>query len=228
MGNSKFIAIEGLDGSGKSTQIALLKDRLADNGIVTRFIHFPRTEEGVYGDLIARFLRGEFGDAKTVHPQMVALLFALDRLAAAGQIKEWLAQGDYVLVDRYVLSNVAFQCAKLSEAAERLRLTDWIFNFEFEHNQIPKPDLSIFLDVPFEFTTKALSDRRKADDRNYLKGQEDVHEKDLGLQQAVLVEYKRLLVSQTDIKAIQCFDKEGKMRPVAAIQQDIRGLLGLN
>ena len=76
----KFIVIEGLDGCGKSTQVRLLQQKLEADGTAHRFIHFPMLNQGVYGNLTAEFLRGEFGSLEEVHPKLVALLFANDRL----------------------------------------------------------------------------------------------------------------------------------------------------
>ena len=90
---NQFVAIEGLDGSGKSTQIELLLTYLHNKGVETRFIHFPRHNDGVFGTLISKFLRGEFGNVSQVHPQLVALLFAEDRKDFAKTIREWLSNG---------------------------------------------------------------------------------------------------------------------------------------
>lgn len=118
----KIITIEGLDGAGKSTQIKLLTDRLTKMGIAYKFIHFPLMEKGVYGELVAEFLRGEFGALKNVHPKLVALLFAENRKEHIHKIKQWLAEGYLVILDRYVKSNIAFQCAKIEEEFEKEQL----------------------------------------------------------------------------------------------------------
>jgi dTMP kinase len=219
---SKFIAVEGLDGAGKSTQIALLTDYFNARGIETRFVHFPRSQDGgVFGDLIAKFLRGEFGDVKQVHPQLVALLFAEDRKAFAKTINEWQAAGHVVLVDRYVLSNIAFQCAKLNAEKEKEELREWINMFEYEHNNIPRPDLSFYLDVPFTFTEQALTERRSGEERKYLNGKEDIHEKDFSLQLAVKHEYEVLADTDDTITKITCYNTDNQMKSVADIHATI-------
>ena len=219
--NSRFIAIEGLDGAGKSTQINLLQQYFNHQGIETRFVHFPIVQEGVFGEMIARFLRGEFGEVKDVHPQLVALLFAEDRKAFSHTINEWLASGYVVLVDRYVLSNIAFQCAKLKTDKEKQELRDWINMFEYEYNRIPQPDLSVYLDVPFSFTEQALAQRRSGEDRKYLNGKDDIHEKDFSLQQAVKREYEILADTDATVTKIVCYDQDNKMRSVEEIHAAI-------
>jgi dTMP kinase len=214
---SKFIAIEGLDGSGKTTQINLLIKRLEESGVEIKFIHFPRVNKGIFGELIAKFLRGEFGNVKNVHPQLVALLFAEDRKEFASTIKKWLDEGYYVLVDRYVISNIAFQCAKVQDISEKTELKKWINELEYEHNKIPKPDLSIFLDVPFSFTNKSLTENRHGDERGYLNGKDDIHEKDIELQLAVKKEYDNVILFDKTIKRITCYDLNSNMKSVNEI-----------
>ena len=103
-----LVVLEGLDGAGKSTQVKKLRNHLESIFGEIEYIHFPRYDAPVYGDLISRFLRGDFGDNDTVHPQLVALLFAEDRHGAAPAMKEKLAEGGCVLLDRYVYSNIAY------------------------------------------------------------------------------------------------------------------------
>lgn len=218
---SGFIAIEGLDGSGKSTQIELLIRHLNENNIQTKFVHFPRVNEGVFGDLISKFLRGEFGDVSQVHPQLVAILFAEDRKDFSSTINDWLAKDYFVLVDRYVLSNIAFQCAKLKDESEKKYLRDWINEFEYQYNQIPKPDFSIYLDVPFEFIEQSLEERRIKKGRAYLNDKDDIHENDYSLQRAVKQEYDALCRFDPTIHTIHCMDSSNRMRSVDSIHHEI-------
>lgn len=212
-----FIVLEGLDGAGKSTQIALLRDFFARKGVESAYIHFPRFDAPVYGELIARFLRGEFGAADRVDPYLVALLFAGDRAEAAAQIGEWLAGGKVVILDRYVYSNIGYQCAKLPEGEPRRRLARWILDLEFGHNAIPRPDLSLFLDVPFAFTEHKLTSARRGDDRSYLQGAEDIHEASLALQRSVREVYLDAARSDETLRVVDCSDERGHMASPEAI-----------
>jgi dTMP kinase len=215
----RFVVIEGLDGSGKSTQLKLLRDYLKKAAIPFKYLHFPRLEEGVYGKLIARFLRGEMGANDRVDPYLVALIFAGDRTDAAGQIRQWIEDGFLVIVDRYVYSNIAFQCAKIELPEDRIRLRDWILEFEFSHNQLPKPDVNLYLNVPFEFTRQQLNDFRDGDDRAYLKGERDIHEENLDFQEKVQREYLSLHDHVDDLSLIECTDQHGAMLPPKAISE---------
>lgn len=207
----KFIVIEGLDGSGKSTQLKKLKSYLTDHSIHFQYLHFPRTDSKIYGDLIAKFLRGELGDIKTVNPYLIALIYAGDRNDAKQTINNWLNDGQLVLVDRYVYSNIAFQCAKLNNQDDRSNLSDWIKELEYNYFKIPKPALNIFLNVPFEFTMQNLTNQRDGSDRDYLKGKEDIHEKDIDFQRRVQDVYLYEAQFDSSLKIIQCIDEKGQM-----------------
>lgn len=200
----KIITVEGLDGSGKSTQIKLLKEKLESLGIAHQFIHFPMLNKGIYGTLVAEFLRGEYGSLETVHPKLVALLFAEDRKEHKQKLLTWLEQGYIIILDRYVKSNVAFQCAKVENDIQKSRLKEWILDFEFHHNALPKPEVSFFLDLPIELIAASLKTIRSGKDRSYLKGQEDIHETSLDFQKKVLAEYRLLLQESPHFYSIAC------------------------
>lgn len=207
-----LIVIEGLDGAGKSTQVKLLKEYINSKGLELKYIHFPRYDASIYGELIAKFLRGDFGAINQVHPQLVALLFAEDRRDASGIIKEWLNKGYCVLLDRYVYSNIAYQCSKMKNEAEREELRNWIFNTEFNVFGIPKPDINIFLDVPISFVDKKLKESRNDDDdRDYLNGKADIHEADIQFQIGVREIYMQQSIRDSNFIRVDCGDHQGNM-----------------
>ena len=218
-----LIVIEGLDGAGKSTQINRLDDYLTARGHRCRQLHFPRTESPVYGELIARFLRGELGDIHQVNPYLVALMYAGDRFDFKPMLENWLNNGDMVLLDRYVYSNVAYQCAKLKNSKESESLRQWILQLEFEYHKLPKPALNIFLDVPFMFTRQKLSDDRQGHERQYLHGKKDIHEADLDFQKRVREMYLSMSDADDFVK-IDCSDGQN-MLPVEQIFDLILNIL---
>ena len=206
-----FIVLEGLDGAGKSTQIKQLRQLLASRGIESEYVHFPRFDSPVFGELRARFLRGELGSVESVDPYIVALLFAGDRADMAPQIRAWQAEGKVVIVDRYVYSNIGYQCAKLATEEQRAKLKQWILDTEYGYYNIPRPDLSLFLDVPFAFTAKSLTEQRSGDDRAYLNGEKDIHESSLDLQQMVRNVYLEAAKSDEALQVIDCSNADGGM-----------------
>ena len=218
-----LIVIEGLDGAGKSTQINRLSEYLSARGHSCRLLHFPRTDSPVYGELIARFLRGELGDIHQVNPYLVALIYAGDRFDFKPTLENWLNSGDMVLLDRYVYSNVAYQCAKMGNNPDCSALREWILHLEFEYYQLPKPDLNIFLDVPFNFTRQKLTDDRKGNERQYLQGKKDIHEADLDFQESVRASYLSLSNLDGFVK-IDCSDGQ-EILPVDQIFSKIISVL---
>jgi len=207
----KLFVVEGVDGSGKSTQIRLLNEYFTKNGHSCEYLHFPRTDAPFFGELIARFLRGEFGSLVQVDPWLVAMLYAGDRKDASELISGWLKKGKIVLLDRYTYSNIAYQCAKLKESAEQEALMKWILDLEFSHFAIPRPDLNIFLDVPFSFTEKKLTDSRSGEDRSYLNGSNDIHEASLLFQKKVRDIYLKVSQSDNHLAVVNCSDNKGEM-----------------
>ena len=220
-----LIVLEGLDGAGKSTQVRKLREYLEAARPGLQYIHFPRYDAPVYGGLISEFLRGDFGSNEAVHPKLVALLFAEDRHGAAPGIKEVLRGGGTVLLDRYVYSNIAYQCAKLSDPDEAENLREWILNTEFGQFDLPRPDLNIFLDVPIGFVEKSLSAHRSGGDRNYLSGAQDIHEADIEFQKRVRAMYLRQASLDPSLIRVDCSDDEGRMLPPDAIFERIKAVV---
>lgn len=217
-----LIVLEGLDGAGKSTQVRMLRDYIREKEGSLEYIHFPRYDSPVYGGLISKFLRGDFGSLESVHPQLVALLFAEDRHSAAPAIRKALSEGATVLLDRYVYSNIAYQCAKLPDEARAEELREWIFKTEYEDFGIPKPDLNMFLNVPLDFIEKSLSSHRTGSERDYLEGSSDIHEADIEFQKRVCRMYLRQAELDPTFKAIDCSAPDGSMLPPEDIFLKIR------
>lgn len=209
----KLFVVEGVDGAGKSTQISLLKDFFIQKGYQCEYLHFPRTDAPYFGELIARFLRGEFGTLSEVNPWLVAMLYAGDRKDASAIIVDWLQKGRIVLLDRYTYSNIAYQCAKLNDIQEQKRLLIWIKELEFVHFAIPQPDLNLFLDVPFSFTEKKLSSSRTGESRSYLNGTRDIHEDSLLFQRKVREMYIRIAESDERLCVVDCSGGKDEMLP---------------
>jgi len=221
----KLFVIEGVDGAGKSTQIKMLHNFFAEKGYKCEYMHFPRTDNPYFGELIARFLRGEFGTLNEVDPYLVAMLYAGDRKDASEIIRNWLKEGKIVLLDRYTYSNIAYQCAKLADVKDQIRLMNWILSLEFNHFEIPKPDLNIFLDVPFGFTEEKLLDTRTGEDRNYLNGIKDIHEESLIFQKNVRDIYFRVAQNDDRLALVDCSTKNGEMLPPSEIFSFIVSIL---
>ena len=220
-----LIVLEGLDGAGKSTQVKRLADYLRQECGSLDFIHFPRYEAPVYGDLIGRFLRGAFGHIDQVHPQLVALLYAEDRHGAAPAIRKTLEGGGTVLMDRYVYSNIAYQCAKLEDPGERNRLRNWILETEFGVFGEPEPDLNLFLDVPIDFVAQRLAAGRNGHDRDYLAGGQDIHEADIRFQVRVREEYLRLCAGDAHLRRIDCAGADGAMASPDVVFDRVRAVV---
>jgi dTMP kinase len=220
-----LFVIEGVDGAGKSTQIKLLRDFFSEKGFKCEYLHFPRTDAPYFGELIGRFLRGEFGAIGDVDPYIVAMLYAGDRKDASEMIHSWLNAGKVVLLDRYTYSNIAYQCAKLKSIPEQEKLMQWILALEFSHFSIPRPDLNFFLDVPFAFTENKLTGARTGEDRSYLKGSRDIHEESLDFQKRVRDIYIRVSQSDNSLAMVNCSSSEATMLPPDEIFKIITGIL---
>ncbi len=128
----------------------------------------------------------------------------------AGTIRGWLSEGHVVIADRYVYSNIAFQCAKCTDGQDKVKLREWILDLEYTHFQIPKPDISLYLDVSSESAATAIRRDATRDERNYLNGAQDIHESNTGFQEKVQQEYLSLVNTQDDFQSIPCIGPDHK------------------
>lgn len=179
MKKGKLIVLDGIDGSGKATQTKLLERRLKREGIKVKTIDFPRYQKNFFGHLIGEALCGEFGDFIGVHPRIASVLYAADRFESRIQIESWLKQGYVVLADRYVSANQIHQGGKIGNPKKRNEYLKWLDTMEHKVFGTPRPDVVIYLDVPFEVSSLWIKKKVAQRKKEYLKGRKDVAEDNL-------------------------------------------------
>lgn len=185
-----LIVIEGADGTGKSTQLELLCDRLRRSGLDVVTYDFPHKVGTPIADLIGGFLNGRFGD---VTPEFLALAFSLDRLNSHDRLVQDMAAGRVVVCDRYVSSNIAFQSAKLQDYLRRDALRELLLWLEYELFKLPRPDMEFVMTADEKYFSQGEHLGRTPDTkRAYIGNGADVHENARPLQIAVNDFYSRL------------------------------------
>jgi dTMP kinase len=213
-GVARLIALEGIDGSGKGTQAALLRDALQQAGRTVTLLSFPRYKATRFGPKIGEFLNGKFGTLDQVHPTLVSLLFAGDRLESQPLIESSLAEFEFVICDRYVPSNIAHQAAKSNDRNE---LRTWIEFVEYDLYRLPRADLVIWLDVPVTCAQELILRKQK---RSYTEQAADLQEADSAYLEQVRQVYAGLAASDPRWRRIDACPN-GRLRETTDIAQEI-------
>ena len=210
----KLIVIEGLDGSGKSTQLELLLKNLRNSGVDCKSFSFPDYESDSSA-LVKMYLKGDFGDKPdSVNPFAAATFFSVDRYASYKQNWEsYYKNGGNVIVGRYTTSNAIHQTSKLPPEQWESYL-NWLYDFEYNLMGIPKPDLVVMLDMPTEVSQKLLTGRYNGDE-----SKKDIHERDV----AYLENCRKAAVftaKYSGWEIIDCAEKD-KPRSIESIAQEL-------
>ena len=217
----RLIVIEGLDGSGKATQAALLKKTLEDRGERVRAVSFPAYESDSSA-LVRMYLAGAFGSRpEDVNAYAASSFYAVDRYASFKT--DWggfYLEGGTVVADRYATSNAIHQCAKLPET-EWEQYLNWLNSYEYGLLGIPAPDAVIYLRTEPEVSQALMSARYGGDE-----GKKDIHEKDPGFQSRSL-KAADWCASVSGWLTVECLSG-GKMRSVEDIHREILGLLNID
>ena len=210
----KLIVIEGTDGSGKSTQFRLLTEAVAASGREFQKLVFPQYKEESSA-LIRMYLGGQFGDKPSdVNAYAASAFYAVDRYASYKKVwGEWYEQGGLVLSDRYTTSNAVHQASKEPEEKQGEFLR-WLYEFEYDKLGLPRPDLTIYLDVPTEYTEKLMRGREAATGTRA-----DIHEQDLTYL-ATCRKMGRAAAEYYGWTVIHCV-RDGEMRSIEDIHQEI-------
>lgn len=210
----KLIVIEGLDGSGKSTQLALLPQKLKEKGIETKTVSFPDYESDSSA-LIKMYLGGKFGkNPDDVNAYAASVFYTVDRYASyKTDWGKFYDNGGIIVSGRYTTSNAVHQTSKLDKSMWEDFL-DWLYDFEYNKVKIPKPDKVIFLDMPVEVSQKLLSTRYSGDE-----SKKDIHENNTEyLDRCRKAAYFTAKYSGWSV--INCA-KDGNPRTVEEISEDI-------
>lgn len=214
MMQGKLIVLEGIDGSGKSTQYRKLCERLSQEGKSFRALTFPRYQEESSA-LIRQYLSGAFGSKPgDVNAYAASTFYAVDRFASYKT--DWQSayeQGDLILCDRYTTSNACHQGSKL-RAEERQHYFDWLYDFEFRLLGLPKPDLVLYLDVDIDVSRRQMELRQRSTGT-----QADIHERDFAYLAACL-EAGRAACAHYGWHRIACV-RGASMRPIEEIHEEI-------
>lgn len=166
----KIIVIEGTDCSGKATQSKLLEERLNKEGKKCITVSFPcydtPTGKIVGGAYLGKpeICQSFFDDAVKLDPKIACLYYAADRKYNIGKVLEYVDKGYYVILDRYVTSNLAHQGCKIDDKDERFYMYEWIDKLEYWLLGLPKPDKTIFLHVPYDFSKELEKNRKSLDE----------------------------------------------------------------
>ena len=212
----KFIVLEGIDGSGKRTQIDALALAFARRGIAFSQVSFPNYG-GFFGKLVARYLNGEFGSLEAVDPHFSALLYAGDRLESKSAIETALAAGKTILADRYIGSNLAHQGARVPRE-KRQEFLSWLKELEYGVYGLPAEDLVVYLRVPVVEAHRLIGQKAA---RDYTKQRHDLHEADVSHLETAAEVYEDLSRQPNWLK-IDCFDASaGSLRAPAEIHEEI-------
>jgi dTMP kinase len=181
-----LIAIEGVDGAGKRTLSEGLRTSFEASGKSVTTLAFPRYGQSVTADIAAEALHGEHGDL-TSSVYAMALLFALDRAGAIGEIERLTRASDVVILDRYVASNAAYSAARLHEDAAGQAVA-WVHGLEYQRLGLPAPDWQVLLNVTAELAGERARSRAERDPTRA----RDSYERDDGLQQRTGAVYAEL------------------------------------
>lgn len=199
----KFIALEGIDGSGKRTQLEMLSCALLKRGVGHVTVSFPHYD-GFFGHMVARYLNGEFGSLSQVDAHFSALLYAGDRLENKAKLEDNLAQGKMIFADRYIGSNLAHQGSRVPrrQLAKFLR---WIEQLEYGVYGLPREDLVVYLRLP---AVKAQLMVGKKNARGYTRRRRDLQETNLAHLKAAADVYDRL-AERPNWRAVDCMSESG-------------------
>ncbi len=216
----KLVVIDGVDGSGKATQIDLLIKHLKKDGRKVRVIDFPEYYSNFFGAFVGHCLSEQYYNFVKIHPKIASVLYAADRFESKDKIKKWLSAGNIVIANRYASANQIHQGGKISNTQKRESFLKWLAEMEYKVFKIPKPDTIFYLSVPIPVVLKLIRERNNSGNRSYLGKKKDVHEKDVNFLENSRKTALWLSKTQKGWMKIECV-KEGVMKTREDIHEEI-------
>lgn len=207
--HGKFIVIDGIDGSGKTTQTKLLAEKIIRFGLDVKIADFPQYNTKSSG-LVEEYLSGKYGSAEKVGPYRASIFYACDRYDASFKIKKWLAEGKIVISNRYVTANMGHQGGKIKNPLERKHFFDWLHQLEYEIFNIPEPDLNIILHVEPKIS-KILAEQRQRQD--WLGKTNDIHQNSLDHLKRAEQTFLQIAQAYPNFTIIECTNKNEILPP---------------
>lgn len=219
MEKGKLFVVEGAcDGIGKSTQFALLKNRLESDGIKITNHHFP-SYNTYQGKPVEMYLSGIYGKPEELSPYFINCLYAMDRaITWQTKLKERYEAGDTILLDRYTTSSLIYQAALVEDIEERKTFVDFMSDFEYEKLGTKRPDAVIFLHAPFDLVTE-MRNRRK----NNAGVENDIYERDLALMKKIY-DNAMFIADYLNWDAIEC-SSGNSLKSIEEIHEDVYKLI---
>lgn len=203
--SGKLIVIDGTDGSGKTTQLNLLKNKLEAEGYEVMVADFPQYNQKSAG-LVEEYLSGKYGQAEEITPYQASIFYAADRYDASFKIRSWLKDGKIVLANRYTSANIGHQGCKIDNPLERQVFFNWLYDLEYKIFNVPKPDLSLILHVD-PTIAQQLAKQRSREDWNGKTT--DIHEENLNHLKKASEVYLEIASTLPDFKLIKCSNQQG-------------------
>jgi len=214
----RLIVIDGADGSGKQTQAEILVKHLINKGKKVKYIDFPRYYSSFHGEIVGRFLAGEFGQLDQVSPYLISLAYALDRASAKQEMDDWLASGGIIVSNRYAPSSMAHQVARVEEKKQK-QFIDWLDELEYRVHKIPREDIVVYLYVPYKIGLQLTKKKKK---RDYTNGKSlDIAEKDIDHRIKSEKMYLKLAKLNPHWLKIDSVDKKGNLKSIENIHKKI-------
>ena len=214
----KLIIIEGLDGSGKSTQIEILRKRAQQAGKQVRQVKFPNYAEDSSA-LVRAYLAGELGSLHEINAYAASVLYSVDRYATFRRhMKEDYDNGCIFLLDRYTTANMYHQATKLPKE-EWDSFLDWLEDLEYGKMGLPKPDLVLYLDMKPQTAKKLMENRYHGDE-----SKKDLHEADFSYLLSCRVS-ALYAAEKRGWQVVSCVDEQGQVRSVEEIQQQLLSIM---